>query len=325
MNTHRERLENTLAGVRPDRTPVALWRHFPIDDQTAGSLASATMAFQKTFDFDLVKVTPQSAFCIEDWGARTEWRGDPEGTCTYTHRVIQSPEDWTRLKVLDPTQGRLGEQLTCLRMLRKTLGPDTPLVQTIFSPLAQAKNLAGGDLALVHLRRYPQQFKAGMATIAESIHRFIEASLANGIDGVFYAVQHAQYGLLSEAEYQEFGRAFDLHALEPARALWLNMLHLHGLNVMFNLFTDYPIQVINWHDQETEPTLSDAQTRFKGALCGGLQRDRTMLLGTPDLVTAEAKRAIQDTDGLRFILGTGCVSLTTTPYGNLMAARRSVE
>ena len=325
MKTHRERLEDALAGVRPDRTPVALWRHFPVDDQTAGGLAAASLVFQKTYDFDLVKVTPQSAFCIEDWGAINEWRGDPEGTCTYTHRVVQAPEDWTRLQVLDPNKGRLGEQLACLRMLREALGPDTPLVQTIFSPLAQAKNLAGGDLALVHLRRYPEQFKAGMATIAESIHRFIEAILATGIDGVFYAVQHAQYGLLTEAEYLEFGRTFDLRALEPASELWLNLLHLHGLNVMFNLFADYPIQAINWHDQETEPSLSDAQKRFKGALCGGLQRDRTMLLGTPEMVTAEAQRAIQATNGMRFILGTGCVSLTTTPFGNLMAARRSVE
>ena len=28
MLTHRERMEKCLAGVKPDRVPLALWRHF---------------------------------------------------------------------------------------------------------------------------------------------------------------------------------------------------------------------------------------------------------------------------------------------------------
>ena len=55
--THRQRLETCLTGQKPDRTPVALWRHFPVDDQTPEGLAAATLNFQSTFDFDLVKVT----------------------------------------------------------------------------------------------------------------------------------------------------------------------------------------------------------------------------------------------------------------------------
>jgi hypothetical protein len=31
---HRARLEACLTGQIPDRAPVALWRHFPVDDQT---------------------------------------------------------------------------------------------------------------------------------------------------------------------------------------------------------------------------------------------------------------------------------------------------
>ncbi len=39
----------------------------------------------------------------------------------------------------------------------------------------------------------------------------------------------------------------------------------------------------------------------------------------------EAQAAIEATGGKRFILGTGCVAPTTTPHGNLMAARIAVE
>src|SRR5512139_3595706 len=99
---HRQRLESVLAGSQPDRVPVALWRHFPVDDQSPGRLAAATVDFQNTFDFDLVKVTPASSFCIKDWGVQDEWHGAPEGTRAYTARAIQQPEDWQKLPALDP-------------------------------------------------------------------------------------------------------------------------------------------------------------------------------------------------------------------------------
>ena len=60
----RERLEATIAGQQTDQIPVALWRHFPGDDQAPASLAAATIAFQQRWDFDFVKVTPASSFQI---------------------------------------------------------------------------------------------------------------------------------------------------------------------------------------------------------------------------------------------------------------------
>jgi uroporphyrinogen decarboxylase len=50
-----------------------------------------------------------------------------------------------------------------------------------------------------------------------------------------------------------------------------------------------------------------------------------MLLGSADQVRAEAQEAIRATGGLRFILGTGCVTHTNAPHGNILAARQIVE
>jgi uroporphyrinogen decarboxylase len=322
--SHRARLETALAGSVVDRPPVALWRHFPVDDQVPGNLASATVEFQRAYDFDLVKVTPSSSFCVKDWGARDEWHGAPEGTRDYTYQVIHQPEDWTRLEILDPRHGFLAGQLECLRLIVGELGSTVPVIQTVFNPLSQAKNLVGREKLLVHLRRYPEAVQAGLKTIAESTRRFTEAALETGISGIFYAVQHAQFGLLSSREFLEFGSAYDMQVLEPARGLWLNLLHLHGEEVMFDAFLDYPMAVINWHDRETPPSLSEAQTRYSGTVCGGLRRWETMVLGTPEQVRGEALDAIQSTGGSRFILGTGCVLPTTAPRANILAARQSV-
>ena len=323
--SHRERLEVCISGGELDRSAIALWRHFPVDDQSPVTLAEATVNFQRDFDFDLVKVSPSSSFCIRDWGAKDEWRGLPEGTRDYTVRVVQHPEDWERLHVLDPYNGSLSAQIECLRLIAAELGGEVPIIQTIFSPLAQAKNLVGPDNLLIHVRRYPQALKSGLEIIAESTQRFIEAARQTGIDGIFYAVQHAQYSLFSESEYEIYGRSYDLQVLDAAQDLWLNMLHLHGKQIMFKDFLDYPVAIINWHDRETPPSLAEAKKKFSGALCGGLRRWQTMVLGTPDSVTAEAEDAIQSTAGQKLILGTGCVMPTIVPRGNILAARQSVE
>ncbi len=325
---HKERLQACLAGELPDRPPVALWRHFPVDDQTPGVLAAAALDFQRAYDFDLVKVTPASSYCLKDWGVQDEWRGQTEGTRTYTRPAIFQPEDWAHLKILDPQKGHLGEMLVVLRQLVQALEPETPAIQTIFNPLSQAKNLVGGERLLVHMRQAPQALHSGLRTIADSTRLFLQEVRKTGVSGIFYAVQHAQYSLLSEAEYETFGRAYDqavLQELGSARDLWLNMLHLHGEDVMFDCFLDYPLQIINWHDRDTPPSLSEAQARYPGVVCGGLRREVTMVLGTPDEVTAEAQDAIQATRGQRFILGTGCVLPIIAPRANILAARRSVE
>lgn len=328
MLTKRERLQKCLSGEMPDRTPISLWRHFPVDDQTPEGLAGATIDFQRTYDFDFVKVTPASSFCLRDWGSQDTWLGATEGTREYTHSVISHPDDWSSLTVLDPYKGSLGEQLACLHLLMKELkqGPDpVPVIQTIFSPLSQAKNLVGKAALVAMLRRNPEAVKEGLRIIAESTIRFIQAAIETGIDGIFFAVQHASYHLMTPAEFIEFGEFYDLQVLASARDLWLNVLHLHGNDVMFDVVSKYPVHVINWHDRDTAPSLSEGQLNFKGTVCGGLQRERTMVLGNPLTVRAEALDAIQATGGRRFILGTGCVLPIIAPRANILAARQSVE
>ncbi len=322
---HRERLEICLNGDKPERVPVALWRHFPVDDQRADDLAAATILFQREYDFDLVKVTSASSFWVKDWGVEDVWKGNPEGTREITKFPIQQADDWEKLQVLDPGKGEYSKQIESLKMIVKELGEDTPVIMTVFSPLLQARNLISREKLLVHMRLYPQLFKRGLQIITESTCRFVEAAMKTGIAGIFYGVQHADYHFLSKAEYLEYGLPFDWQIIEPASSGWFNMLHLHGEDIMFDLFIDFPTTSINWHDRDTYPSLAEAKKLFKGVVCGGLQREKTMLFGSPESVTKEAKDAIIATEGKRFILGTGCVLPITAPRANIMAARKSVE
>jgi uroporphyrinogen decarboxylase len=330
MTTHRERLKTCIAGGRPDRIPVALWRHFPVDDQSPEALAAAHVAYQRIYDFDLVKVTPASSFCLKDWGVDDVWEGYTEGTRRYVKHVISTPADWERLPILEPRTGHLGAQLACLRTIRHELGSDTPVLQTVFSPLAQAKHLAADDILMVHLRKHPEAVMKGLEKIAQTARHYVEAAVETGIDGIFYAVQHAQAGLLSEDEFVRFSRMLDLSVLEAAQGLWCNMLHIHGNDIYFEAVADYPVHILNWHDRETAPSLAEARASntLKGGLasvvCGGLGRD-TLTYGTPAQVQQEAGDAIRQTGGQGLILSTGCVVPVIAPYGNLVAARHAAS
>jgi uroporphyrinogen decarboxylase len=252
------------------------------------------------------------------------WQGHTEGTRVYTQRVIQDPKDWETLPALEPDASHLSAILASLRQIRAGLGPDIPMLGTVFNPLSQAKNLAGPETLIVHIRKYPEAVMRGLETISATTRRFVEALLSTGVDGIFYAVQHAQAGLLTQVEYQTFGLPYDRQVIQPAGELWCNMLHLHGRDVYFSLLASLPFHIINWHDRETQPSLSDALSRFNGAVCGGLRQD-TLAYRDGAEVRAEADDAIRQTKGNRFILSTGCVVPVIAPHGNLMAARRAVD
>ena len=325
MTEKRERLEAAIQGKRADRPPVALWRHFPVDDQEARTLAGSIAGFQREYDFDFVKATPASSFCLKDWGAQDSWRGSAEGTREYTRRVVESPEDWRRLRVLDPEKGYLGEQLACLRHLKEMLGDNVPIIQTIFSPLSQAKNLAGEERMLVHLRRDPDALRAGLETIFESTRAFIDRARLCGVDGIFYAVQFASYRFMDRETYRRVAEDQDRELLDAAGDMWLRLLHLHGEDLMFDVARSLPANVVNWHDRETSPGLAEGRAEIRGAVCGGVSRE-TLVFGDARGVREEVEDAFRATGGGEgLVVSTGCVVPIIAPRGNLVALREAVE
>lgn len=323
----RERVLAAVHGERPDRTPISLWRHWPKDDRAPETLARAVAGWQQTYDFDLVKVTPASGYSVEDWGTRFAETGNREGTREYVDRPVKQARDWERLWPLAVTSGVLGRELETLRLIRAQVGPDVFVLQTIFSPLTVAREIAGDGVLLSHLRDHPQELRRGLSIIADSYGRYAEECLRAGADGIFFATQCATTDMLSEDEYQEFGIPYDRHVLGgPADRGALTLLHIHGVNVMFDLLAGaYPVSIINWHDRRTEPALVAARRRTAAALMGGINEWETLAQGTPQQVEAEVRDAIRQTDGRGYLVSAGCVVPVDTPEANLRAARAAVE
>lgn len=316
---HWTRIEAAIAGGKADGVPVALWRHFPGDDQDPATLAARTLEWQQAWDFDLVKFMPSGTFSVEDWGAQSVYAGAANGARAISAPGVRQIEDWRRLPRLDPRRGVLGAQNQALRIAAKALGGRVPILQTVFSPLTTARKLAGEPL-LAHLRRDPEAVAAGLRSITDTTIGFSLAALEAGAHGLFFATQLATTDLLDAAAYRRFGVPFDLEILEAVRSRSrINMLHLHGENIMFDLLAGYPVQLVNWHDRLTAPSLGRALQTFKGAVTGGVEERELLVSGSEQALRAQVRDAIAQTGGRRLVVGPGCVAAIAAPDRNIRA------
>jgi len=266
----RERIKAVLAGKPVDRVPVCFWRHFPGDDQQAESLAAVTLDFQRRYDLDFIKVPVSSTYCVSDYGVKHEYRGSPNGDREYTQRVVKKPEDWNNIEPLEVRKGAYGEMLKALRIIIEKKEQNTPVIFTIFDPLAMACYLSGEEVFIVHVRREPERVENALKALTETCVNFVREVIKEGADGIFLSARWASYEIVSGDEYRKYGMPGDLAALSSASSGWFNVLHIHGQHPMFKLLASLPAQAVNWHDHTAYPNLAEANLLFKGALMGGV-------------------------------------------------------
>lgn len=318
---HRERIHAALHNQPVDRVPVALWRHFPNDDLQAERLAARVVEFQKKYDFDFVKVTPASGYPAEMYGATFIDGKNREGTRSYIQRPVNRLDDWDRVEPLDDTNPVFVRETTALKQIRRELGPDVPILQTIFGPLNSAHNLAG-ERAFGDLRLHPEVVERALRAITQTTIRFAVASLRAGADAIFFATQMATPKYLTLDEFKKYSEPYDLQVIQAIRAERPDFifLHIHGLDVYFDALARWPVDILNWHDRRTSPSLREASGKFEGALAGGLDEWKTLTTGSPEDARTQALDAIGQMNGRRFILAAGCVIPVDTPEPNIRAA-----
>lgn len=292
--TPSERVHAALAGKPVDRVPLCIWHHF--QPQGSGQLlAEQTLEFFKTkFDLDIVKIMPDLDY------------PDPD--------PINDASQYRSLPRLGLDTPLFQEQLTCVRQLRSQLGPEYPLILTLFSPVTYALRFAasGKKRGLELARQNPEAFEQGLQTVTANLRELIPAAIDAGASGIFFSCMGATNTELTREEYARFGRPYDLQVLETARSGWLNILHAHvdpdrsDDELYFDIFTDYPVQALSWSDHLTAPTLREARRLTTKCLVGGLDERGPMVHGPETELEAQIADALDQTGGLGLILANGC-------------------
>lgn len=321
----RERIHAAIHKQKVDRPPIALWRHFPVDDLDPEKFARRVIAFQKEYDFDFVKVTPAASYVSELYGGQLRDAGNREGTREHVTRVINDWRDWKKIEPISQDHPVLRREREALRRMRAALGKDVPILQTIFSPLSCARTLAG-DRLLQDLREHPGELMHALQHLGTTMERFARASIDGGADALFLASQVASRDVLTPEESRAFGQSYNLTLINELRGhVDFILLHIHGENIYYEHLFKYPVQIVNWHDRKTPPTLAEGKKLFDGAVAGGIDEWNVLAVGTPTQIRAQVQDAIQQTGGVGLIVAAGCVIPVDTPAENIRAARDAVE
>jgi len=302
-------VQPAVTGGDLDRVPVCFGHHFH-PGCPGRAVADPTLHFfDEEFDLDIAKVMPDIP-------------------SPFPHKSIASVDDWRLFEPIDPIRSRyFRERVETVGLLREALGFETPVVMTLFSPLAEAMYAARDrDQFLAHLQECPAVIHETLATIAGNLEAHIRDIIDAGADGVFFALQGCSRTLLTEQQYREFGRPYDLLALRGAVHGWLNILHIHGeKDLMLDLALDYPVQVLSWSDRIAGPSLREARVKTSKCLMGGWNEFGALANGPEEQILAEAQDAVAQTAGRKFILANGCSVPDETDERWLHAARDVVD
>ena len=322
MTTKRERVLAALRGEPVDRVPIAFWLHNFAAENSAEGLAGETLRLAKTFDWDYLKPQSRAQCFAEMWGLEYTASRDRAVPFTVTRAPVSAAAALTKLEPADPRTGALGEQLAALRLIRAAVGPDTPIIWTVFSPLMVMPFLmtGGREQTLSLMRSAPTTLEHALDAVAVTLRAYASACLDAGADGLFYATNVATRALVSVEECRRFQRPYDLRILAVVERAPFNLLHVCGEGALFDEFLDYPVTAFSWATVPGNPTLAEGQLKTGRAVVGGFPGKPDIAGFTAQALAGRARSAIAETGGCRLLLGPDCSINPDTPEPLLHAA-----
>jgi len=325
--TKRERVMAALRGAAVDRVPLAFWLHNFATENSAKGLAEETLRLARRFDWDFLKPQSRAQCFAEMWGLTYAPSGERARSFTVTHVPVADAGDLARLGPADPQTGALGEQLEALRLIRAAVGPDVPIIWTVFSPMMVLPMLCRGgrDHALALARSAPRETEHALGVMTDTLAEYARACLAAGADGLFYATNVATKSLMTAEECRRWQRPWDRRVLEAVAAAPFNLLHVCGTAIHFDEFADYPVTAFSWAMASGNPSLDTVHVRTGRAVVGGLPAKPEIASMTADDLVARARRALDEMTGRWLLLGPDCSINPDTPEPLLDAVGEAVR
>lgn len=313
----QDRFKAILSGEKADRPIVSGWRHFIDQEQTADDLAKATISFTNRYDWDFVKINPRATYLAEAWGNQYDFDHYETVFPRQVTTVVPTAANLWELEVKKAEEApSLKEHLDAVKQIRQGL-PDTPLIQTIFSPLTVLLFIVGRSAYVTKTVFGIEQpvtldslFKEHRAAAHHALH-VISLTLADyvtklqqaGSDGLFYAVTGTAHpDLFDKASFDELSRPYDSIVLEAAR-YGKNILHTCGSYAQPEKFNDYVIDGISW-DTVAEGN-AGLETKVKATKVGGVDHG---LFAVNDInqIKQQARAALEIMKDKPFILTPNC-------------------
>ena len=288
-----------------EEVPYAIWKHFPEFDKTPEGLFKAQMKFQNEFNSDIMKISISGRAFTSDFGAKLGGYNPESGSRICVKYPIEKIKDWENIRTIDINFGEFGKQIKAMKLINREVEGKIPTMMTVFSPFMVASQIDRNIIS--HYRKDPELVGEQFNIIITAMTDFAKGSLEAGADGIFLATQHFNNSLNDEERrILEFDPMKSLIKKTIKKESFL-VLHLHGDQPDFELATKLPVDAINWHDQQTKPSLSEAREIFKGGLLGGLNTESWKDLSNPEEVSSLITSVYKSFGSYGLIIAPGCV------------------
>lgn len=325
--TSRDRVLAAMRGEEVDRPPVAFWGHVYHRESSASQLVDHTMERWERFGWDWVKLNPRKHYHVEPWGVRYHYSGVPDEKPVPAAHPVHGPDDWRRIEEVPHDEGALGEQIEAVRLLRRRLPREVPLLQTVFTPLAILAELTEPPTALRdHLRSHPERIERALEAVTRTFERTVRAYREAGADGLFLGtVDWGCRAFMDRESLARWSRPYDLRLLEAAGASPFHTVHICKADALLFEFADYPVGAFSWDASlPGNPSLAEGLARLPGAVMGGIDHEGSLQDATPERVVGRFHRGLAETGGRRWLVAPGCSMSPRTPEANLRAVRDAV-
>ena len=305
--TKKERILAAVRGENCDRQPYAIWTHLPGIDMDPVKLAEKTYEFYKEYDTDLIKTMNNGMYSIEDFGCEIDYSGiEKGGVAKLISTPVKEPEDWDRIEKPDFADCRaLNRELTSLKLLLdKVKEEEVPVIFTVFSPLTTADKLSGGQVLKHIAEGHGEKIHRVLNILTELTEELVRRANDLGADGIYFATQMSSFDITTEEIYREYGTAYDLRVLNASKGS-CDALHCHGVNIMYDLLKEYPVDIFNWHAGETSPDFETA-AQMDRCLMGGIVRN-DITESNYEAIRSQIEKSYMVMKGRHHILSAGCV------------------
>ena len=314
MTNKRELVLKAFKGDEVDRVPVGFWYHFAEEDELLNGfnqpeIFSKNVAGHKKFVED---VNPDFVKIMSD------------GFFSYPNPLIKegiaSIKELATIESIGENHPWFDQQVELVKQVRSNFTEDIVSVYNIFAPLTHLKwqvsnKTDGGDEQVASfLKEDPETLREVLKVIAHDIAILAKKVITEaGADGIYYSAQNIQSETIESQDYISYISESDLIVLEAADSVGgNNILHICGYEGARNdvtVFTDYPVQVVNWAVKPEGISLKDGQRLFSGkTVLGGFENTNNSLLytGSKEEIQAEAKRLIAENGKQGIIIGADC-------------------
>lgn len=329
MNS-KERVMAVLNHQKPDRMPCfgancmatydqmekvqAFW---PKAHEDGEAMAKLALASHTVLGFDAVRVPFCQTFEARALGAKIKpgkLPGNMEGIPGIDHPPPFTLDDTPVFPDNFLSLGFIPELLKAVRILKKELGDEVPVVAGIIGPFTLAGALLDTVPLLKATFKAPDKIPPWLELGEKAGTTLAKALIDAGADIICCEDMTASPELIAPKTYKELELEFQTKQFDAISVP--TILHICGkVNPIVEWMTQTGPDILSL-DTKTDPRIVREKCGPDVVLLGGVDPATTLFLKGPDEIKQEAEQAIAD--GIQ-ILAPGCAVGPDTPTQNLLA------